>query len=231
MRILGIIVARSGSKGIPGKNLKKLAGKPLIQYSIESAKKSKRLTKFIVSTDGEEIRDFSLNLGAEVPFLRPSDISDDKASPILAILHAKNYFENLGQEFDGFLMLQPTTPFRSEIDIDGSIDLLESSGADSVISVISVGANHPARMKYLENGKLIDPPFCEEYENQRRQELTPMYIRNGAIYLSRKETIIRNSFKGNDCRAWIMPSDRSVNIDTEEDFRYAEWILTREESK
>ncbi|WP_165781741.1 cytidylyltransferase domain-containing protein [Leptospira adleri] len=231
MRILGIIVARSGSKGIPGKNLKNLAGKPLIQYSIESAKRSKRLTKFIVSTDGEEIRDFSLTLGAEVPFLRPSDISDDKASPILAILHAKNYFENIGEEFDGFLMLQPTTPFRSEIDIDGSIDLLESSGADSVISVISVGANHPARMKYLENGKLIDPPFCEEYENQRRQELKPMFIRNGAIYLSRKETIIRNSFKGNDCRAWVMPSERSVNIDTEEDFRYAEWILTREESK
>ncbi|UOG29269.1 cytidylyltransferase domain-containing protein [Leptospira noguchii] len=227
MRILGIIVARSGSKGIPKKNLKCIADKPLIQYTIECAHKSKKLSEFIVSTDGEDIRKISLDLGVKVPFLRPKEISDDVASPILAIQHAKSYYENLNIHFDGFLMLQPTTPFRSEEDIDGSIELLEVSNADSVISVVNVGAFHPARMKYMEAGKLIDPPFCEEYENQRRQELKPMFIRNGAIYLSTKKTIENSSFRGKDCRAWLMPNDRSVNIDTEEDFLYAEWMFAR----
>jgi N-acylneuraminate cytidylyltransferase len=102
---------------------------------------------------------------------------------------------------------------------------LEETGADSVISVADVGGHHPARMKFLDGDRLVDPPFCEEHENQNRQELPPMYIRNGALYLTRREVMFAGGFKGDDCRAWIMPAERSVNIDTVADFEYAQWRL------
>jgi CMP-N-acetylneuraminic acid synthetase len=103
--------------------------------------------------------------------------------------------------------------------------LLEETGADSVISVVDVEGHHPARMKYLHEGRLIDPDFCEAYENQPRQELEPMYLRNGMIYLTRREVLLQNSFKGNDCRALIVESERSVNIDTPLDFAYADFLF------
>jgi CMP-N,N'-diacetyllegionaminic acid synthase len=227
LKVLAVIVARSGSKGIPGKNLRQLNGIPLIQYSIDAAKKSKKLTNFLISTDGEEIANFAKSCGAEVPFIRPIDLADDVISPMYAVLHAKRFMEEKGLNYDAILMLQPTAPFRQSDDIDGAIELLETSKSDSVISVVDVGSFHPARMKYLQNGMLIDPPFCEAYENQRRQELEPMYIRNGAIYLTKSEVLEKQSFKGKDCRAWVMSWQRSVNIDTEEDFLYAEWLCSR----
>ncbi|PJZ58127.1 hypothetical protein CH367_07005 [Leptospira barantonii] len=227
LKVLGVIVARGGSKGVPGKNLKPLDGIPLIRYSIDAAKNAKNLTNFIVSTDSDDIAEFAKKSGANVPFVRPADLANDVISPMYAVLHAKKFMESQGEQYDAILMLQPTAPFRKSEDIDGAISLLESSKADSVISVVDVGAYHPARMKYLEGDRLIDPPFCEAYENQRRQELKPMYIRNGAIYLTKSEILQGESFKGKDCRAWVMSWQRSVNIDTEEDFLYAEWLSTR----
>lgn len=102
------------------------------------------------------------------------------------------------------------------------------TGADSVISVVDVEGHHPARMKYLEGDRLIDPDFCEAYENQPRQELRTMYIRNGAIYLTRRDVLMAGSFKGKDCRALIMESERSVNIDNMLDFDYAAFLLSRQ---
>ena len=227
MKVLGVIVARAGSKGIPGKNLKEINKKPLIQYSIEAAQNSKKLTACIVSTDGEDISEFAKSIGADAPFLRPNDLADDVISPIYAVLHAKKFMESTGKEYDAIMMLQPTAPFRTSEDIDGAISLLESTNADSVISVVDVESYHPARMKFLEGDRLVDPPFCEAYENQRRQELTPMYIRNGAIYLTKKNILENESFKGNDCRAWVMPWNRSVNLDTVEDVLYAEWLIEK----
>ena len=158
--------------------------------------------------------------------MRPAELADDVISPIYTVLHVLDELEKLGdQPYNAVMMLQPTTPMRTAEDIDEALRLLESTGSDSVISVVDVGATHPARMKYLKDGKLIDPPFCEAYENQRRQELEPMYIRNGAIYLTRTEILRSKSFKGKDCRALIMPSQRSVNIDTLEDFRFAQWTI------
>ena len=225
MNILGVIVARGGSKGVPNKNLKPIDSKPLIQYTIESAQNSKFLSHTIVSTDSPEISDFAKSLGANVPFLRPDNLADDFIGPLPTLIHAKKFYENNGNKADAIMMLQPTAPFRSTDDIDGSIELLKKTKSDSVISVVDVGAHHPARMKYIKDGKLIDPDICEEYENQRRQELEKMYIRNGSIYLTKSEVIDQMSFKGKDCRAWIMPWERSVNIDTAEDFLYAEWVL------
>lgn len=226
-QVLGVIPARGGSKGVKGKNIRALAGKPLIQYTIEQALLS-NLSQFIVSTDSSQISDISKSLGAEVPFIRPEDLSTDSAKSLPVIQHALCFMEERNNtKYNAVMMLQPTTPFRTKEDINECIAKLEETDADSVISVVDVGAIHPARMKYLEGDRLIDPPFCETVENQPRQELKQMYIRNGAIYLTKREIILMGSFKGKDCRAYIMPEDRSVNIDTESDFFYAEWIINR----
>ncbi|MBC8549709.1 MAG: acylneuraminate cytidylyltransferase family protein [Candidatus Brocadiales bacterium] len=228
LNVLGVILARGGSKGVPGKNIKPLAGIPLIAYTIKTALKSKYLTRTIISTDDEEIADLSRSYGGEVPFLRPAELATDNANAIPVIQHALTTLEKTGDsiEYDVVMMLQPTSPFRTEQDIDGAIKLLDRTKADSVISVVDVDSHHPARMKYLEGDELIDPLFAETYENQPRQELVPMYIRNGAIYATRKIILLNGSFKGLDCRAWIMPRERSLNIDTEMDFKYAEWLIS-----
>ena len=226
MRVLGVIPARGGSKGVPKKNIKPLDGTPLIGYTIEAAKESTLLTDCIVSTDSEEIAEVAKSLGAHVPFIRPDNLATDRAKAIPVIQHALEVMEQeTGAKYDAVMMLQPTTPFRSGADIDEAIRILDETGADSVISVVDVEGHHPARMKFLENGKLIDPPYCEAYENQPRQELESMYLRNGAIYLSRRATLLNNSFKGNDCRALIMDMTKSVNIDTPLDFAYAGFLL------
>jgi CMP-N-acetylneuraminic acid synthetase len=225
MKILGVIPARGGSKGVLHKNIRFLGGKPLIVHTIEAARNS-RLSHCIVSTDSEEIAAVAKNHGAEVPFLRPAELATDTAKSIPVMVHALRWLEQkTGTEFDALMMLQPTTPFRTSADIDAAIRKMEETDCDSVISVVDVEGHHPARMKYLEGDRLIDPPFCEVYENQPRQELIPMYIRNGAIYLTKRNVLIGGSFKGSDCRALICQAERSVNIDTELDFDYAEWVL------
>ena len=231
MKILGIIPARGGSKGVPGKNIKPLAGKPLILHSIDAARSS-GLTKVIVSTDDDAIKDVAVKSGAAVPFKRPQELATDTARSIDVAKHALLAMEALDKtQYDAVMLLQPTAPFRRTQDIDEAIEILASNPkADSVISVVDVEAHHPARMKYLENGQLIDPPFCESHENQNRQELRPMYIRNGAIYLTRRGTLLNNSYKGKTCMALVMPSAFSVNIDTLADFEYAEWIFNKSRS-
>lgn len=225
MKILGIIPARGGSKGVPGKNIKMLAGKPLVVHTIESALAS-ALSSVIVTTDDDAIARVAKHAGIQVPFVRPAELASDTAKSIDVAKHALLAMEKLDSTtYDAIMLLQPTTPFRSTSDINGAINLLMNNpDSDSVISVVDVEAHHPARMKYLKKGVLVDPPFCEDYENQNRQELTPMYIRNGAIYLTKRNTLLTNSYKGKTCHALIMPPQRSINIDTIQDFEYAEWV-------
>jgi CMP-N,N'-diacetyllegionaminic acid synthase len=227
MMVLGVIPARGGSKGVPGKNVRMLGGKPLIRYTIEAARAS-GLSSFIVSTDDDGIARAAREAGASVPFVRPAALATDRAEAIPVLQHAVTEMAQQGKEFDAVMMLQPTTPFRSAAHIDEAIDLLESTGADSVISVVDVEGHHPARMKYLDGNRLLDPPYCEQRENQPRQELRPMYIRNGAIYLTRTEVLMSGSLKGRDCRALVMTAEVSVNIDTVRDLEYAEWLLSRQ---
>jgi len=228
MKILGIIPARGGSKGVLGKNIKLLGGEPLITHTIKAALKS-NLTKVIVSTDDDDIEKVAMEAGAEVPFKRPADLASDTAKSIDVAKQALLEMEKIdGIVYDAIMLLQPTAPFRSVYDINKSIELLESDkDADSVISVVDVEGHHPARMKYIENGVLIDPPFKEAYENQNRQELTPMFIRNGAIYLTKRESILADSYKGRKSLALIMPLENSINIDTIRDFENAEWVYNK----
>lgn len=229
-KILGIIPARGGSKGVPRKNIKLLNGKPLIAYTIEAAKRVALFDTILVSTEDKEIQEVAKNWGAEVPFLRAITHATDKASAIPMLQHVVEQTEaNYNCTFDIVVMLQPTSPLKTEEDLTQALSkLVATPEADSIISVVDVEASHPARMKYLKEGYLIDPPFCEAYENQPRQELEPMYIRNGAIYATRRDVLMnKGSIKGKKSLAYIMPPERSINIDTLDDFFKAEKLLAK----
>jgi N-acylneuraminate cytidylyltransferase len=232
MRILGVIPARGGSKGVPRKNLQTVGGIPLVVRAVQSAAQSTRLTRTVVSTDDDEIAQIAAEAGGDVPFRRPDDLAADTAQAIPNIQHALRTVEELeaSEPYDAVMMLQPTTPFRTAADIDAAVELLETTGSDSVISVVDVGGHHPARMHYVDDGLLGNHPLSEAYENQNRQELRPMYIRNGAIYLTRREVLLGGSFRGAECRAFEMPSERSVNIDGPLDFAFATWLAEQGES-
>lgn len=227
MKVLGIVTARGGSKGIPYKNITNVNGKPLLYYTAESALASKYLSKTILSTDDKEIASVGRELGLEVPFLRPDALAMDNTPTIPVLQHAVRFFEAKGLFFDAVFVLQPTNPLRLTSDIDGAVELLVSTGADSVISFSSVGEKHPARMKYIDKlGKVTDPPFAEAFEGQPRQQLKEMFLRDGSVYVTRISVLMaQNSLKGSDSRAWIIPPERACNIDTPLDLVIAECLL------
>ncbi len=216
--ILGLIPARGGSKGVPRKNIRILYGKPLIVYTIEEALKSRYLTKIVTSTDDEEIAKIAKESGTEV-VIRPKKLATDESLVIDAVKHAINFVEDKeGLKFDYIILLQPTSPLRTAQDIDNAIEKMINLKADSVVSVTEVGDKHPARMKKIVNDRIVDI-FDKELDFVPRQKLPKIYIRNGAIYGAKREVIYKNnSFIGNDCVAYIMPAERSINIDPELDF-------------
>lgn len=215
MSVLGIITARGGSKGIPNKNITKILGKTLLQYTFDVAKKSSNIDRIILSTDDKAISEHGKDLGLDVPFVRPSYLATDKSKSIDVAKHAILVLEEVGESYDYILLLQPTNPLRTVEDIDNSIKLISETNADSVISFSDVGERHPARMKHIDNnGWVINPPFAEAFEGQRRQELEPIYLRDGSIYLTKRDVIVnQNSFQGNKCQAYIIPKERAWNID------------------
>lgn len=183
----------------------------------------------ILSTDDAEIAAVGRRSGLEVPFLRPPELANDTALMLAVVQHAVIWLESQYQYFDAVCLFQPTNPLRVPEDIDGAVRRLEETGADAVISFVEVEENHPARMKYITpEGRVIDPPFAEEIEGQRRQDLPKLYLRDGSIYLTRRSVLMeQNSFKGKDCRAWIVPAERACNIDTPLDLYTAEQRLLR----
>jgi len=227
-KILGITLARGGSKSVPKKNIRGLCGKPLIAYTIKEALKSSYLTRYIVSTDDSEIKDVAEKNGAEVPFLRPADLATDKASSMVALNHAIDFVEKEeGIKYDYVVELMCTNPLKTVKDIDSCIDKLIQTGADSVIAVHKLEDHHPIRIKKIIGDRIID--FClPEPLDSRRQDLKPdAYIRSGAIYaLKRDELMIRNSRYGTkNSRPYILPPERAVNVDTEIDFLVAETLI------
>jgi CMP-N-acetylneuraminic acid synthetase len=228
-KILAVITARGGSKGIPQKNLRLLAGKPLIAYSIQAALQSKTLNKIIVSTDDKTIADLSKQYGAEVPFLRPKHLATDTATGLSVLQHAVSYLaEKEGYVADIIVCLQPTSPLRSAGDIDQAVTLCMNTGADSVISLCQA-EHHPYWMKRVVEGRVY--PLMEEEEDKynRRQELPPVYQLNGAICLTRRKVLLEEEkVLGEHTLAYIMPQERSIDIDTPIDLKLAELILKGE---
>jgi len=226
--VLAVIPARGGSKGVPNKNIRSIAGKPLIAYTIEAAKGSQVLTQTVISTDSEEIALIAKGLGGQVPFLRPAKLATDMAASLAVIQHAVKHTENhLNCIFDIIVMLQPTCPLRTSFDIDEAVNKLIDTGADSVISVVAVGGYHPLRMKRIVSGDHLVNYIEQGEEDMRpRQILPPTYIRNGAVYATRRDVLMtEGNFVGEDCRAYVMPTVRSINIDVYEDLLVAEHYL------
>ncbi len=227
MKALGVIPARGGSKSIPRKNIAMLGGRPLLAYTIEAAQGSRLLTDYLVSSEDEEILQVARQYGAPTPFVRPAELASDEAPSLPVVQHAVREMERLkGVVYDIVVLLQPTTPFRLPQDIDAAVEKLIATQADSVISVCDVGAYHPARMRWIIDDQLVELPIREERELQRRQDLPPVYIRNGAIYAVRREVVmLQNSMVGKISRPYIMPEERSVNIDSKLDFLLAEILI------
>ena len=230
IRILGLTLARGGSKSVPRKNIKLIAGVPLIAHTISEALKSKLITRYIVSTDDEEIQQVAIQCGAEAPFLRPSEFSSDNASSVSAMQHAVDWVEKQeGVKYDYIVELMCTNPLKTVEDIDASIEKLISTKADSVIAVHQLEDHHPARIKKIIDDKITD--FCiPEIPESRRQDLKPeAYIRSGSIYaLKRDYLMVEGKRYGSDnSRPYILPQERAVNIDTEIDFIIAELMLNK----
>jgi len=224
-KIVALIPARGGSKGLPGKNIKPLMGKPLISWTIEQALRSKYIDQVVVTTDKIKIARIAKRYGADVPFIRPKELATSSARGIDVLLHAVKYFENEGHNFDLVLWLQPTSPLRKNVDVERAIKMLFRNNAKAVVSVTR-SEHHPWLNVRLTSDKRCMPLYKNVGKNKNRQELPVYYRINGAIYLSYIDSIKKTkSFVGKDTCAYIMPSERSVDIDTALDFEFAEFLL------
>ncbi|HEV8473656.1 MAG TPA: acylneuraminate cytidylyltransferase family protein [Methylomirabilota bacterium] len=222
----GVIPARGGSKGLPGKNLRTLGGLSLIGHAIASAREAAHLTRFIVSTDSEAIAEEARRQGAEVPFLRPGPLASDEAGMVPVLQHAVRWLESTGAHPDLIVTLQPTSPFRVGADIDATIAKVAETGADSA-QTLSEASYHPHFMKTLE-GDVTHALFEEGYRYVRRQDAPAVYQPSGAVYVTRYAVLMaQGRVLGKDNRGIVKGFEASVNIDTEWDFLLAELLLQR----
>jgi len=234
MKVLGVITARGGSKGVPGKNLRLLGGRPLLAYTVEAALDT-AVDRLILSTDDPKIAEVGRSLGCEVPFMRPAELARDETPHLPVIQHAVQWLRDHGNyHADVVVILQPTSPLRSAIDISGALRMLELSGADSVVSVTAVSAHaHPLRMLRLdERGEatlfVTGAPVRQRVN--RRQDLPDAWVMNGAVYACRTSRLFdaESSLYGSRVVAYPMPADRSISIDSFDDWAEAEAALARQ---
>ena len=229
MKILGVILARGGSKGIFKKNIYKICDHPLISYSIIAGKKSKKINKIVVSTDSNEIAKVAKEYGAEIPFIRSKKLSGDKVPSMNAlrdcVLKCEKKFK---EKYDYIIELPCVSPFRDSQDIDKALDILIKKKCDSVISYVNTGEKHPVRLKKIKKNKVYN--FCKDYPEpdigSRRQDFEPCFIRNGAIYAMTRDCIInQQSRNGRKSYPFIMPQEKSINIDEKFDLKIADLLI------
>ena len=228
MRVLGLIAARGGSKGLPRKNIRPLCGKPLLQYTAESALSARRLARVVLTTDDEEIAAVGRRCGLDVPFMRPAELAADDTPTLPVVRHALGWMEAHGEYFDAVCQLQPTHPLRRTEDIDACIELLERSGADAVMTILPVPAEHNPHWVYFRGeGGRLRLSTGEAAPIPRRQELPPAFHREGSVYVTRRDVVMEgNSLYGERVIGHLMDADRCVNIDGPEDWERAEALLS-----
>ncbi len=230
-KVLGIIPARGGSKGVPRKNIRLVAGRPLLAYTVDAAQASLWLTKFIVTTDDLEIRQIAISLGCEV-LVRPPNLAADDTPMLPVIFHALEALQSRNEHYDIIVLLQPVAPLRTGADIDACLELLVESGADSVVSVCEVPKHyHPEwQLVLTDNGRLTT--YNGKPLNTlapARQLLSSTFVRNGALYAVWTELLMKNQqlLGANTC-AYMMPENRSINIDSETDLLLTELVLAQQ---
>ncbi|MGF9699803.1 cytidylyltransferase domain-containing protein [Paenibacillus sp. MABNR03] len=224
-RCLAVIPARGGSKGLLHKNIRLLNHKPLINYTIEAALNSQYIDEVVVSTDSEEIARVAKSAGAKVPFIRPVELATDQARSIDVLKHAVDYYEqNEKYPFEHIILLQPTSPLRDANDIDQAYQTFINNEGDSLQS-ITVADTHPYLLREWNFGK-VEPYLKEEAGNLRRQDLSELYVLNGAIYIVERDLLmIQNTMTGSNNCGYLMPQERSVDIDNELDLKWAEFLI------
>ncbi len=223
---LAIVPARKGSKGVPGKNIKEINGKPLISLAIKEIKKSKYIDKLVVTTDSQTIADIAAQAGADVPFLRPSELATDgsNATDVILNMLESPLIENLS--FDYFIYLQPTSPFRTTKQIDSAIETIISNIDASALVSVSVPPKHPYWMKTINQKGFLEDFIQTEKTFQNRQELPDVYAINGAIYICKSHVFIQDrSFYERNCMSFVMSYSDSIDIDTQNDWDYVEYLF------
>lgn len=226
-RVVGIIPARSGSKGLKNKNIKMLKGKPLIAYTIEAAIESGIFDKVVVSTDRQVYAEIAKKYGADVPFLRPEHLAGDTVPTNDVIIDLLEKLKDQGEEFDCLMILQPTSPLRSSDDIKRAIDLMKEKNANAVVSLCEV-EHSPLYMGQVPDDLRIDA-FINKDIGCRRQDLPKYYRLNGAIYLMKTGYFLKfQDYYKENCFAYLMDKERSIDIDDEIDFKMAELMLELE---
>ena len=227
-RVLGITLARGGSKQVKNKNIRKILGQPLIAYTIKESLKSKYLTRYIVSTDSNQIKNVSQKYDAETPFLRPKKYAKDTSTSVSALQHAVKWIEKSeNTKYDYIVEIMCTNPLKKSIDIDNVIKKIINTSADTVIAVNKIEDHHPMRIKKIIKDKIVD--FCiKEKAESRRQDLRPLaYVRSGSIYAIDRNFLMKKSLRygSKNSRPYILPDSRTINIDNEADFITASVIL------
>jgi CMP-N-acetylneuraminic acid synthetase len=221
-KILAITLARGGSRRVPKKNIADINGKPLLSYTIDEANKSKYIDKYVISTDDPDIADVALVSSVEVHDRNAAQAQDTSTSAE-ALMAA--VVEGAHEDYDYLVEIMATNPLKTVADIDGVIEKLEETGADSVVSVVRIWDHHPSRVKYIENDKLMD--FYPEIPESRRQDLTPAaYVRNGSIYATTMSSFLKHKIRlGPDTRPYIMDENKTINIDEPIDLELARLLL------
>lgn len=229
MSVLYLIPARGGSKGLPGKNIRPLLGKPLIGWTIEVALDAVEWTagRVVVSTDDEEIAQVAREHGAEVPFLRPAHLATDQASSIDVVLHALDHFEAIGEVFDHVCMLEVTSPQRSALDVVGAIRrLVGTAGAESIVGVCRSESGHPSFLAKMNEQHFIAPLMGERFLFKRRQEIDDVYFFEGSMYVSTVASLrTRKSFYHERTLGFEMPKWKSFEVDDITDFTIIEALM------
>lgn len=221
---LAIIPARGGSKGIPRKNIVKINDKPLIQYTIDEAKESKYIDRIIVSTEDKEIAHIALNGGADVPFLRSKELSEDKVKTIDVLIDTLKNLSLLGENYDYLILLQPTQPLRESFHIDEAIEKIVEHDEESLLSVSEV-KEHPILMKTIDENGILKS-LLNKSSDVRRQDFGKVYIANGAIYINKiDENLNKNTSLNDNKLAYIMDKRYDLDIDEPEDLDLLEWRL------
>lgn len=223
--VLGIIPARGGSKGVPRKNIRNLGGKPLIAWTIEEARKSKYIDRLILSSEDAEIIAIAEQWGCEVPFVRPQELAQDETPGIAPVLHA---IETLEDKYDYVVLLQATSPLRSAEDIDGCLELVIRQCASSGVSVTEPDKS-PYWMYQMSHESLrLEPLIPQDAEFSCRQALPKVYALNGAVYVNQCDhLVITKKMVNDDTIGYVMPKERSLDIDTEADFVFLNCILSK----
>jgi CMP-N-acetylneuraminic acid synthetase len=230
MRVLGVVPARGGSKGVPGKNIRLFCGKPLLQYTAECARASHTLTRVVLSTDDEEIARMGRQCGLDVPFMRPRELAGDDTPTLAVVRHALGWLEERGDRFEAVCLLQPTTPLRRPEWVDACVRLLESQpDVDAVVSVLPVPTTYNPHWVYFQGTDgALHLSTGEMTPIARRQDLPVAVHRDGAVYVTRRDVIMKQeSLYGSRLVGHITDSRTYLNLDTPDDWRRGEALVSQ----